>query len=120
MTDRLRLTGIQMYGIIGDLPHEREHPQPIEIDVEVELDLVPAARSDSLSKGLDYRKLYSAVQEAISTEPRLLESLAERIADRVLTVDMVDSVRVCCRKPRAALTGPVHSVEVEILRLRES
>lgn len=118
--DAIRLLGMTFHTIVGDLPHEREHPQPIEIDVEVSTDVRPAAASDRLEEGLDYRRVHEAVAAVVtgdpSTAPRLLETLAEDVARRVLSIDRVESVTVRVRKPRAALPGPLDTVEVEVAR----
>jgi dihydroneopterin aldolase len=118
--DTIRLTGLRFFAVIGDLPHERTTPQPIEVDLEVKADLSAAAASDRLAEGLDYRDLYRAVADALgedeSTAPHLIETLGERIASRVLSVPRVEHVRVRCRKPWAALPGPADHVEIEIER----
>lgn len=120
MSDWIRLLGLEFHAILGDLPHERELPQPIEVDVEVEIDTRAAAAGDSLADGLDYRAIHAAVAGVVSADPetasRLLETLCERIADAVLALDGVDGVIVRGRKPWAALPGPADTVEVEIER----
>jgi len=112
---------MRFFTVIGDLPHEREHPQPLEVDVEVRADLERAGVTDRLEDGVDYRRLYEAVAQAVdstpdSPPPRLLEAVGEQIARRLLAVDRVEAVRVRCRKPWAALRGPVDRVEIEIDR----
>lgn len=120
MDDTIRLLDLQFFAVVGDLPHERTTPQPLSIDLEVRTDLSRAGRSDRLADGLDYRELYERVDEAVRSRhgepPRLLETVAERIADRVLALEGVEEVRVRCRKPRAVLAGPLGTVEIEIRR----
>lgn len=120
MTDTIRLAGLRFFAVIGDLPHERTSPQPIEVDLEVETDLSAAGASDELADGLDYRLLYAAAAEALGEDPEkaphLVEALCERIAARVLAVPRVERVVVRCRKPWAALPGPADHVEIEIDR----
>ena len=120
MDDTIRLLDLQFFAVVGDLPHERTTPQPLAIDVEVRADLSRAGRSDRLVDGIDYRELYERVAEAVhpghDEPPRLLETVAERVADRILAVDGVEEVRVRCRKPRAVLPGPLGTVEIEIHR----
>ena len=120
MSDTITLEGLQFFTLIGDLPHERTTPQPLELDVEVRADLAPAGRSDHLADSLDYRLLYRAVAEAVEDQtdgaPHLLEAIAERVAGRLLALEGVEGVRVRCRKPRAILPGPVAKIEIEIER----
>ena len=120
MSDTISLEGLQFFTLIGDLPHERTTPQPLELDVEVRTDLARAGRSDSLADSLDYRLLYRAVAGAVEDQaegaPHLLEAIAERVAGRLLALEGVASVRVRCRKPKAVLPGPVAKVEIQIER----
>lgn len=118
MADRIRLAGMRFFTIVGDLPHERTDPQPVEVDLEAETDLAAPAAADDLAEGLDYRALYRAAATVVGDGegPRLLETLAERIAHAALAVDGVERVVVRCRKPWAALPGPVDRVEVEVRR----
>ncbi len=120
MSDTITLEGLEFFTLIGDLPHERTTPQPLELDVEVRADLAPAGRSDRLDDSLDYRLLYRAVAEAVEDRaegaPHLLEAIAERVAGRLLALKGVEGVRVRCRKPKAVLPGPVAKVEIEIER----
>lgn len=120
MKDTIRLRGLRFFAVIGDLPHERTTPQPIEVDLEVEADLAAAAASDRLADGVDYRALHRAAADALEQEtgeaPHLIETLCERIARRVLAVPGVERVRVRCRKLWAALPGPADHVEIEIER----
>lgn len=111
---------MRFFAVIGDLPHEREHPQPLEVDLEVRANVTGAGRSDRLEDGIDYRVLYETVERTIDRgsdgAPRLLETLCERIAAAVLEIERVETIRVRCRKPWATLPGPVDRVEVEIER----
>ncbi len=74
-----------MLGIHGVLPEERERSQPFEVDIDLEVDLRRAGRSDDLVDTIDYGAVAGAVAAAVGG-PRLdlLESLAERIAGAVL------------------------------------
>jgi dihydroneopterin aldolase len=83
--DRIELRGLRALGIHGVLPEERERPQPFEVDIDLEVDLRRAGRSDDLADTVDYGAVAGAVAAAVAG-PRLdlLESLAERIAGAVL------------------------------------
>ncbi len=120
MNDTIRLAGLEFFAVVGDLPHERQSPQPLSIDVEVTTDTRSAVRSDRLRDGLDYRLVYEVVARVVGgppeAAPRLLETLCARIADEVLDLAGVEACRVRCRKPWAALPGPARWVEVEIGR----
>ena len=111
--DEITLRGMTFHAIIGVLPHEREHRQPLEVDLTVWMGPDGGI--------LDYRRLYAAVRGAVeSSELFYLEELAESIAARVLGEAVVRRARVGIRKPHAAVGGPLRDVEVAIIRARDA
>lgn len=108
-SDRLAVTlaGLRFHARVGILPHERELPQPLELDVTA---------WPSSAAVLDYRALYAAVAAAVAAEPlAYLEDVAADVADRVLGSG-VARVRVAVRKPHVAMPGPVAYAEVVLER----
>lgn len=118
MTDRIELRGLQIVGICGALPEERDRPQPLEIDLDVEADLGPAGGSDELADTIDYGALCDAVEHVVANgAPQLLEHLAQRIADAVLAVDdRATAVTVAVRKLRPPVPHALASSGVRIRR----
>ena len=116
--DRILLTGLRVRGRHGVLPHEAQLGQVFVVDLELVLDLAPAGRSDDLRRTVDYDSLASRVAEVVGGRPRrLLEAVAEDVADLVLADERVRQVRVRVAKPHAPL--PVDAtVAVEITRNR--
>lgn len=107
--DEITLRGMTFHTVIGVLPHEREHPQPIEVDLTVWI-----ARDQGI---LDYRRIYTHVRAAVdSPDVFYLEELAESITARVLAEPAVTRARVAIRKPHAAIGGPLRDIEVAIVR----
>ena len=100
---------------VGVLPHEREHPQPIEVDLTVWHQRTGVA---TLSTTIDYRALYAEAARVVGANLELLESIGEQIADRVLAGHAVARVRVAVRKPHVALPGPLAYAEVVVDRTR--
>ncbi len=123
MTDRLVLTNMIFEGCHGVTAEEREHSQPFEVDVEMHLDLRPAGRSDDLARTVDYSRVFDICREIVQGPGRrLIESLAEAIADEVLVAagDTAEEVVVRVRKPQAPLPGRLDHAAVEITRRRVS
>jgi 7,8-dihydroneopterin aldolase/epimerase/oxygenase len=120
MTDRILLSGLRVRGHHGVLAHEAQLGQVFVVDLELELDLGPAGRSDRLDTTVDYGSLAGRVAEVVGGRPRkLLEALAEDLAQLVLADERVSRVRVRVTKPQAPL--PVDGqVGVEIIRDREA
>ena len=116
--DRILLRGLRVRGHHGVLPHEAQLGQLFEVDLELALDLAAAGRADDLDLTVDYGSLAGRVAEVVGGRPRkLLEAVAEDVAQLVLADQRVRQVRVRVTKPQAPL--PVDaSVAVEITRDR--
>lgn len=115
--DYISLKGMRFHTCVGLLPHEKHVPQPLELDLTVWRSLRDAGETDSPSRMLDYRDLYTLVADTVgASHHRLLEALCEKIAGRALTLAGVERVRVAARKPHAPLHGPLDYVEVVLDR----
>jgi 7,8-dihydroneopterin aldolase/epimerase/oxygenase len=117
--DRISVTGIEVFGRHGVLPHERELGQRFVIDVALELDLSPAAASDDLADTIDYGALSRDVAAIVAGDPAdLIETVAGRVADRCLRDERVGNVEVTVHKPAAAVPVVAREVAVTIRRGR--
>jgi 7,8-dihydroneopterin aldolase/epimerase/oxygenase len=111
--DEITLRGMRFHALVGVLPHEREHPQPLEVDLTAWV-----VRGQPI---VDYRRLYADVRAAVESPTLLyLEELAESIATRVMSEAAVQRVRVSVRKPHVAIGGPLDYAEVAIERDRDA
>ena len=119
--DRIFLRGMRFMACHGVLPHEREVPQPFEVDVEMGLDLRAAGESDDLDDTVNYAEVYDVVSTVLTvTRKYLIEALAEEIADDLLRdFDALRWVRVTVHKPAAPIDGIFSDVGVTILRHRK-
>ena len=107
----ISLRGLRFHARVGILPHERELPQPIEIDVTVWPQ--PPHDVPTMGKLLDYRSLYDLVAKVIGEGPiDYLEGLALAIAEGAMDAGNVRRVRVAARKPHVVLPGPAAHAEV--------
>lgn len=115
MTDRqtISLVGMRFHARIGILPHERELPQPIEIDVRVERRSTARLTAADV---LDYRALYDVAASAVAAPVDYLEEIADTVADQVLGAHGASVVRVAVRKPHVALPGALAHAEVVLER----
>ena len=119
MTDRIRIEGMLFEGTHGVHEHEQRVAQPFEIDLELVLDLEPAGRADDLDRTIDYSAVFTTCRGIVETTSfRLIEALAQRIADEVLTTYHPDEVTVRIRKPAVDLGGTFRAVGIEIVRRR--
>jgi dihydroneopterin aldolase len=116
--DRIELRGLRVLGTHGVLPEERDRPQPLELDLDVWVDMARAAASDALDDTVNYAELATAAADVVATQSfGLLEALAERIATVVLDADArISAVSVSVRKLRPPVALDMATVGVSVLR----
>jgi len=117
--DRIELRGLRLVGTHGVLPEERERAQPFEVDLDLEVDLSKAGRSDALADTVDYGAIADAVAAVVrGPHADLLEHLAERIAEAALTAGAphAAAVTVTVRKTRPPVPVELASAGVTIHR----
>ena len=119
-SDRVEVRGLLVTAIVGALPHERTIAQPLQIDLTLFVDLHDACVTDELSATADYGDVAQRVAD-ITRESKdlLLERLAGRIADEVLTIARVEGVEVVVTKLRPPIPETLESTAVRILRQRQ-
>jgi dihydroneopterin aldolase len=116
--DRIQLHGMSFQGRHGARASERERPQEFKVDIEVDCDLEKPGRTDRLEDTVDYTKLRAIAREVLEGESvSLLETLAARIADRLLDVPRVLAVSVRVAKRPASML-PIEAAAVHINRTR--
>jgi len=118
--DLIELRGLRLAGVVGVLPHEREQPQPLEVDLDLHLDLGHAGRSDALGDTADYGALCDVAERVVTTTSyALLEALAEHLATAVLDTDVrIEHVTVAVRKLRPPVAQQLSTSGVRITRGR--
>ena len=102
MSDRVVLHAMRFEGRHGVTAEERAEPQPIEVDVELALDLRRAGLEDELVETADYSRAYELCRDVVeSASFRLLEAIAEAIAHELMAAyPRVREVTVRVRKMR--------------------
>jgi 7,8-dihydroneopterin aldolase/epimerase/oxygenase len=116
-TDALRLLNMRFHAHHGLLPEENALGQWYAVDLEVHMDLGPAGRTDDVDRTLDYPSLYRVVEEVVTRRQfKLVEALAERIAEAVGRQFAPIEVTVRVRKPHPPVAANFDGLEVEIRR----
>ncbi len=120
MSDRIVLSNMVFQARHGVADREKVEAQRFEVDVELGLDLQPAAVEDDLERTVDYGPVYETVRQIVeSTTYNLIEALAEAICHELLSEHArVRDVTVRVRKPEVALGGSLDYAGVEIRRQR--
>ena len=119
MPDRISLHGIDVFAYHGVLEHEQTDGQLFSVDVDVDIDLSAAAESDDLARTIDYGALAEKVHSLVASERwDLIERVADRVADLVMTDDRVLATTVTVHKPDAPIPVPFRDVAVTVTRQR--
>ena len=116
MTDLVSVRDLGVAAVIGVHAWEREIEQTLVVNVDMAADVRKAAASDDLADALDY----SAVAETIAAvlrdgRFRLIETAAERVADRLLADFPLSWLRLELRKPITS----AYTAAITIERTRE-
>lgn len=105
--DRLSLRGMRFDCIVGLFNHERNTPQPVELDVTLHFDARTAAREGRLASTIDYARVLGELRFVlVAARFKLLESAAEAVAAWLLMPPSADVPR-----------PPVDAVEVKLSKL---
>lgn len=116
--DQILLEGMSFSGRHGVRPAERENAQEFKVDIELEADLSDAGRTDQLADTIDYSTVHRIAKQTIEGESvKLLETLAARIAERVLDLPKIRAVSVRVAK-RPVSMMPIEAAAVHIKRTR--
>ncbi|HEV2474509.1 MAG TPA: dihydroneopterin aldolase [Chthonomonadales bacterium] len=117
-SDIIRIEGLEFYGYHGESDHEQTVGHRYLVDIELRVDTRPAAASDRLSDTVSYSRVAKRIVQ-IGTEEqfRLLETLANRLADTLLEeYCAVSQLQLTVRKMCPPMNAIVRSVGVEIKR----
>ncbi len=119
-SDRIELRGLRVVGRVGVLDLERSQDQPLEIDLDLAVDLAPAGASDALTDTVDYGAVCARVVATVGERHvDLLEHLTARVADAVLALDgRIAAVDVTVRKLRPPVPHDLATSGVHIVRTR--
>ncbi len=118
MDDQIFIRGLALEATIGVHAYEQPLRQRLFLDIEIAVDLAPAAASGRLADTIDYKAVAEALQ-ALAQERSyaLVETFAEAAARLILDGYGARRVRIALTKP-GAVRG-VSSVGVVLERARE-
>jgi dihydroneopterin aldolase len=118
--DRIRLRGLRVVGTHGVLAEEQSRAQPFEVELDLEVDLGAASRSDDLGDTVDYGEVAAAAERVVREERfALIERIAGRIAEVVLGLDeRITAIDVTVTKLRPPVPVDLASAAVVVRRAR--
>lgn len=109
----IKLKNIKVFAYHGCLEEEGKIGSDYRVDLKVKGDLSRAARTDELRDTMDYVHLNKIVKEEMAVRAKLLETVAERILNRILEeVWIVQKVKVKVSKINPPIGGNVQMVTI--------
>ncbi len=118
MTDFVSIRDLSVPAVIGVHDWEREIEQTLVFSVDLAADVRKAAASDNLADALDYSAVASTITGVVREGKfRLIETAAERVAERLLADFPVTWLRLQVRKP---ITADTYTAAITIERTREN
>ena len=111
---KIYLRNIRLYSYHGCMDEEKKIGSDYVVNLKVKTDLSVSSKSDNLADTVDYVNLHSIVKEEMDQRAKLLETVADRIINRVLKEhpDVIKaSVKVAKKNP--PIGGNVEEVAVK-------
>jgi dihydroneopterin aldolase len=120
MSDAVFVNGLVLRAYHGVMAHEGKVGQPFILDLVLDIDLAPAAKSDKLADTVSYDDVVSTASRAFTARRcRLVETAAGTVADAILSgFARVTKVQVTVRKPHAPVAAVFEDVGVTLIRSR--
>jgi 7,8-dihydroneopterin aldolase/epimerase/oxygenase len=116
--DIVFIEGLKVDTVIGVYEWERSIQQTLQFDVEMRTDTRDAATDDDLAKTVDYAVVAEEIVKLTrANQAELIETVAERVAESILSHYAVNSVRIKLRKLGAVAS--TQSVGVIIERFKQ-
>jgi dihydroneopterin aldolase len=115
--DKILISKIDCLAVIGVSPEERAIKQRLSVDLQFLIDARKPARTDMLRDTINYSEVAAVVADVCASQPfHLIETVAEKIAEKVLSSFPTEQVRVLVRKISPITKPVVEYVSVEIVR----
>lgn len=116
----IKVENIRVFANHGCLKEETAIGSDYRVDLEVKADLKTSAETDELKDTVDYVFLNKVVREEMAKPSKLLETVAQRIIDRILNEDkLVSKVSVSVSKINPPIGGDVEMVTIKISKKRK-
>jgi len=112
---KIYLKNIRTFSYHGCLVEESKIGSNYRIDLVVKTDLAKSAKSDNLDDTVDYVTLNQIVKEQMAIRSKLIENVAQRIANEILFKNPVISwAKIKITKLNPPINGDVEAVSVAI------
>jgi len=116
---KIYLKNIRTFSYHGCLVEESKIGSNYRIDLVVKTDLSKSAKSDNLNDTIDYVILNQIVKEQMVIRSKLIENVAQRIANEILSKSpSIRWTKVKISKLNPPINGDVEAVSVAIKQKR--
>jgi len=114
---KIILEQMEFYAYHGCFQEEQIIGNRFIISLELETNTAAAEISDKLSDTVNYQQVYNLVKVEMETKSHLLEHIARRIVDKVMSAyPVISGIKLRISKMNPPLGGKMQSVGVELLR----
>jgi 7,8-dihydroneopterin aldolase/epimerase/oxygenase len=104
----IAIHGAEFFAYHGFYPEEQKLGTQFIVDVEVAFKPIGDIKQDKIGNTVDYEKVYNIICEQMKLTRKLIETVAQSIADDVKTqYSFVHSVKVTIKKLHPPLAGKV-------------
>ena len=112
---KIRIEGMQFYAYHGCFPEETLVGTHFIVDCTLGVDTLLAAKTDDLSKTINYQEVYQLIAKEMEKPSSLLETVVYRILKKLLkNFPAIKKATVCVKKMNPPLGGKIESVSVEM------
>ena len=104
----IALHGAEFFAFHGFYPEEQKLGSKFIVDVDVSFMPVNDLKEDKISNTVDYETVYSIVDKQMKRTAKLIETVAQSIADEIKAqFPFADGIRVSLKKMNPPLKGKV-------------
>ena len=109
----INIKNLHVETIIGISDHERQRKQALCINLLIHYDGTTAAQRDNIASAVDYKKLSDDVTQFVETTHfKLLETLSQQIAKRIMTDERIEYTEVEVKKLNVYAMKNIDSVSI--------
>ena len=112
----ISIENMEFYAYHGCFKEEQQIGTWFQIDLNIEADTSKAELTDNLEDTIDYQSVYTVVKQQMMKKSKLLEHVARRILDAIMTKFPVLSAEISIRKKNPPLGGKIGAVTVKLTR----
>ena len=111
----IAIQGAEFFAYHGFYPEEQKMGNKFIVDVEVSFEPLSSLTDDKIANTVDYEQLYRIVTETMKRTMKLIETVAQAIADKIKEqFPFVGHVKVTIKKMNPPFNGKVEFSSIVI------